>query len=204
MKILSTTIACLAASLLLGAFAVADEVRKVKLVFVNDEAQPVVFEGDELGLGETRHVNAEDGTPLTLTRTEKGYSIEVEGRTIELAMPEIPGGGQGQGFRWVSADVEGAEGGDGAVKKHQVIIHEVKGGGDAEIEVVGPGAHKVEKRIMVHGAPGDGKKTVRVIVEGKDGEKAELKARLLASGALDGLDDASRQKVLDALGDRQN
>lgn len=202
MKLLSTTIACLSASLLVGALAVAEEVRKVKLIFaVDGQTEPVTFEGDEMTLGETRTVTTESGRPVTLTRTETGYSVDIDGKKLELEAPGPKHLGEA-GFRYlmIDADDEDGEPAPGE-KRKKILITEASATADADVSVTADG-RKIEKRIHIvhdgegpHGKPGE---HVKVVVMGKDPNKTELKARLIASGVLDKLDEETRRKVLAA------
>jgi hypothetical protein len=203
MKLLSTTIACLSASLLVGALAIAEEVRKVKLIFaVDGQTEPVTFEGDELTLGETRTLTTESGRPVTLTRTETGYSVDIDGKKLELEAPGPKHLGEG-GFRYLMIDADDEDGEPGAPgeKRKKILITEASSSADADVSVTADG-RKIEKRIhFVHGGEGGQGKPgehVKVVVMGKDPNKTELKARLIASGVLDKLDEETRRKVLAA------
>jgi hypothetical protein len=207
MKLLSTTIACLSASLLVGALAIAEEVRKVKLIFaVDGQSEPVTFEGDEMTLGETRTMTTESGRPVILTRTESGYSVDIDGKKLELATPDPKDLGE-NGFRYLMVDAdEAGEPGAPGEKRKKIIIAEASASTDADVSVTADG-RKVEKRIHIvrggeggHGQPGE---HVKVVVMGKDPDKTELKARLIASGVLDKLDEETRRKVLAAFDENE-
>lgn len=210
MKALSIAVACLAATLAIAAFSPAAEAEGAKhlklMLTTNPEAGPVTIETDELALGETRSFTSEKGRPVLLTRTDKGYELDVDGDKTTIAIPE-PGG---DGFSWETRE-ETVEGDGGQKVERHVIVKrlgegaavQVEGDGTPRIEIVGdaPGGHQEVKVIrMDHrgGAPGEPAKMM--VMLGGDGQFAAARAKLEASGALDGLDQATRDKILAALG----
>jgi hypothetical protein len=180
--------ACLVATLAIATFASAEEEKQFKLLLqTNPEAGLVKIETGELALGETRSFTSEKGRPVLLTRTEQGFEIDVDGKKTVVDLPP-PGG---DGFAWETRDEETAGEGGAQIERH-VIVKRL--GGDAALQVGGDGPH-----LEIHGAEkaAGGKK---VIVLGGDGHFAAARAHLLASGALDGLDPAARDRILAALG----
>lgn len=75
------------------------------------------FDLDEMQTGETRSIVDEDGRPILITRTEDGYSFNVDGKVIDL--PQIHALG-GDSVHWVSDDAAG-----------DVNVHVIKGAGSA-------------------------------------------------------------------------
>lgn len=210
MKALSALIASLAATLAIATFVQAEEEKHIKLVLqTSPEAGLVTFETGELALGETRAFTSEKGRPVLLTKTEQGFEIDVDGKKTQIDLPEAGG----EGFEWETREGEAAAGGEPRIERH-VIVKRM--GGDAAIQLEGGG-----QRIEIHAgepvpagkevrvihlgeghAAGEGGK--RVIVLGGDGDFPAARAKLLASGALDGLDPATRDKILAALGQKND
>ena len=102
----------LATLLALGA-AHADEVEKrveMKMVVTGDDHETITFDSNaagfepsDLAVGETRTIPNDSGRAITMTRTESGLQIDVDGKTIEL--PDV--GAHGEHMMMVDAiDVE--------------------------------------------------------------------------------------------------
>ncbi len=208
MKILSTTLACLVATLAIAALAQAEETKHIKLVLQTDPAAgAVTIETGDLALGETRSFTSEKGRPVLLTRTEQGFEIDVDGKKTVVDLP--PAGGDGFEFE-TTEEMEGESAGGEKQVQRRVIVHRL--GDGAAVQVHGEGSPHIaihrgdpagagrEVRI-VHLGEGHGKAGEAVhLVMGGDGQFAAARAQLLASGALDGLEPAARQKILAALG----
>ena len=213
-KTLSKTLACLAACFAIGLFAQAEDQRKIKLLLMNDDSGKIEIETEDLALGETRSFTSEKGKTVLLTRDEKGLELDVEGKKTRIELPE-PGGPSG--FEYEIEEALHEEGGE-AQKEHRVIIKrlgpdsklELTPGDGTRVEVIGgPGAagEPVKKEVRVihlgDGQGTDGKKQIQIHLHGDD-DLAAARAKLIASGALDGLDAAAREKILAALGGSQN
>lgn len=101
-------LAVLATLLALGA-AHADEVEKrveMKMVVTGDDHQTITFDSNaagfepsDLAVGETRTIPNDSGRAITMTRTESGLQIDVDGKTIEL--PDV--GAHGEHMMMVDA-----------------------------------------------------------------------------------------------------
>ena len=209
MKTLSNLVACLAATLAIATLAQADEERRIKLM-INPSAETglVTIEGSELAIGESRSFTSEKGVPVQVTRTEKGFEIEADGKKTQI---DLPGEG-GDGFEFETFDHEGKPGEPAGERRVIVkrlgpdgkIITQSGDGARVEIRHLGEPAdgRKIEKEVRVirlHDGEGlDGKK-IQVMIDG-DAEFAAARAKLIASGALDGLDEATRERILKALG----
>lgn len=211
-KTLSKTLACLAACFAIALFAQAEDQRKIKLMLMNDDSGKIEIETEDLVLGETRTFTSEKGKTVLLTRDEKGLELDVEGKKTRIELPE-PGGPSG--FEYEIEEALREEGGE-AQKEHKVIIKrlshdskvELAPGDGTRIQVIGgePGAAgtEVQKEVRVFHLGGEGTngeaKKVHIVLNGGDDDLAAARAKLIASGALDGLDAAAREKILAALG----
>jgi hypothetical protein len=209
MKTLSNLVACLAATVAIATFAQADEERHIKLIInPSPETGLVTIEGSELAIGETRSFTSEKGLPVQVTRTEKGFEIEADGKKTQIDLP----GEDGDGFDFETFHDEGKPG--EPVKERVIVKRLGKDGkivtqsGDGSKIIIHSGdpasgaPHKVEKEvrvIRVHGGEGADGKKVHLMIDG-DHEFAAARAKLIASGALDGLDEATRERILAALG----
>lgn len=101
-------LAVLATLLALGA-AHADEVEKrveMKMVVTGDDHETITFDSNaagfepsDLAVGETRTIPNDSGRAITMTRTESGLQIDVDGKTIEL--PDV--GAHGEHMMMVDA-----------------------------------------------------------------------------------------------------
>ena len=140
-----------------------------------------------MAVGETRTLESESGSPVTVTRDETGFDVDVNGKTVRVEdrFGEIP---EGDGnLRFEKRVVIGGEGEDGA---HTMVFH-----GDGE-----PGEVVVMKRRAGEGdAHGFAFST-------DGGELPEIPfgvegtiARLEKSAKFQELDAATRAKVLEAL-----
>jgi hypothetical protein len=207
MKTLSNLVACLAATVAIATFVQADEERQIKLMInPSPETGLVTIEGSELAIGETRSFTSEKGVPVQVTRTEKGFEIDADGKKTQIDLPGDPT----EGLEFETFDHEGKP---GEPVQHKVIVKRlgpdgkiITQSGDSRVVIrsgdAAPGSDgKIEKEVRViriHGDDKDGKK-VHLMLDG-DHEFAAARAKLIASGALDGLDDAQRERILKALG----
>ena len=103
------------------AFASAAGNEKTTIKLVNGD-QVSTFNADDLSVGETRQLIADDGRNIIVSRTESGLDIDdgTDLTRVKLLPP-------GEGLRWVSDD-SGAE----ADGKHRIEIRKVIKAGDNE------------------------------------------------------------------------
>jgi len=124
--------------------ATADEPRretKIQLVLQHDGALEKIALEDlhDLALGESRPFTTESGKNATVTRTERGFEIDLEGRKIALA--DGPGAGvEGEGDVFVfHKKIEIAEGDDAET----MVWHSAEGDEGRQVRVIrklgGPG-----------------------------------------------------------------
>lgn len=150
MKRISTPLAltalalALAAGVAVAAAATADEPReetRIKLILHQDGAMEKIELEDlhDLALGESRSFTTESGKLGTVTRTEKGFELDLEGKKITVADgPE--GGAEGEGNVFVfHKKVEIGEGDDAKT----MVWHSAEGGEGHQVRVIkklgGPG-----------------------------------------------------------------
>jgi len=150
------------------------------------DGDSVTIDASDMDVGEVRQVYTEAGKQVVLSRNEEGFDLEIDGEHIAL---EGPGHG---------VHVLGAH--PGATQVFVKRIHKDDGGEDVDhqVFVFSPESeHHVALKIA-----GDGEavsKRVREVL----GERRDPGQHLIDSGALDGVDEATRQKILDALKDWQ-
>lgn len=150
MKRISTPLAltalalALAAGVAVAAAATADEPReetRIKLILNQDGAMEKIELEDlhDLALGESRSFTSESGKLGTVTRTEKGFELDLEGKKITVADgPE--GGAEGEGNVFVfHKKVEIGEGDDAKT----LVWHSAGPGDGHQVRVIrkldGPG-----------------------------------------------------------------
>lgn len=132
------------------------------------------IEFDDLEIGETRQFFTEEGKEILVTRTEEGLEMTVDGKKIDV-FHGLPG----EGHRAIFVGNDDGE-------KHVVRIeHEIHGedGEDANVFVWSGDDGEV--------TTGEGG---FVFIQGESARE-----RLLESGALDELDEETRQRILDEL-----
>lgn len=141
---LTLTALALAAGVAVAAAATADEPReetKIKLILNQDGALEKIELEDlhELALGVSRSFTTESGKPGTVTRTEKGFELDLDGRKITVA--DEPGAGaEGEGDVFVfHKKIEIAEGDDAKT----MVWHSAEPGEGHSVRVIkkigGPG-----------------------------------------------------------------
>jgi hypothetical protein len=222
MKTLSLTVACLAA-LALVSLTQAEEAHKIKLILDGSpESGRITIEADDLAIGETRSYTSEKGRPVLVTRGENGLEIDVDGKKTVIDL--LPSDGEGFELHTFGHEGEPGEGGQAKtrviVKKMggngQVLIHE----GDTAIDIkdgkivlddsqgkevriirLGEGDGKHLRILDGHDKDGQAKKVHVMVAPGADLSAA--RAKLIRSGALDGLDAATRERILAALDGEQ-
>ena len=176
-KILTLLLVAVAAT-----FAVAGDgshvERHVKLAIAGETGEePLVIEADDLEVGDTRQFFTESGKEVLLTRTEDGYDIEVDGKKIDVGMP---GGGHHTFETGDAKRVFVFKGDPGDTEGEHVFIHH----GEEGYEWVQDGGENVDVQVLHHGHP-------------------SALEHLRAKGILDELDEAARQKIVDALEELQ-
>ncbi len=187
MKTLRVILSLLAAVLLTATFAVAGEddepkihtKHRVKLVTEVD-SEPLVIEAEDLEVGETRQFFTDSGKEVVLTRTEEGLEVEVDGKKIDIGMH---GGDHHSMFSF------------GGGEKKSVFIRKEKHGEHEE------GEHGEHRYLYVHGDEDfewvdGGEEDVEIIAL----HHQSALERLREAGVLDEVDEATRQKIIDALG----
>lgn len=201
MKSIHTLLAVAVASLIAVTFSYAgeDHSHESHVTLEIDGSDAVVADVSDLAIGESRQIYAGD-KEVVITNTEDGLKIDIDGETVDV-------GGHGQHLMKLHSrhgagdhDVESIFTSSQAnvIVKHlageegEHGYHFISGDGeDVEIDFDMDGDHEWidadgEHRVIVF----DG-------VGGHSGEAAAL--RLEASGALEGLDEAKKQEILDAL-----
>ncbi len=197
MKKLGLLIALVTATLIAVGVSFAGEEHEVKYrikVVLDDEAELIDVEFDDMEVGEARQFFTDSGKEVIVTRTEEGHKLEVDGREIDL------------GLHGALHEHHGAHVGIHKCKKGEkehccegaskVIIHK-QGHEDGEIEatadvfvMVGDeGEHHIEHL-------GEHHKRVKMILDHPNALE-----HLLESGVLDELDPEARQKIIDTLKD---
>ncbi len=188
MKTIHAILALIVATLFVSAATLAGaepEIQhRIKLKIQHDD-ELVAIDAENMEVGETRQSYTESGKEVLFTRTEDGYRLEVDGEEIELDLPHGKG--------------------------HHTMIR-THGGEDAKVIVRKFGHDCEHGEDRAHGADckhgyaylhtddhhwvekGEGGEEVHIEIERTD--PADY---LLESGVLDGLDEATRQKILDTL-----
>ncbi len=149
----------------------AHEKKMIKLE-LNGDSEPTELDITELEVGESRQYFDEEGRKVLVTRLEEGLEIDVDGETIEVRSP---------GHIGIHEEHEIHEGHEG---QRRVIIKKLGGGDGEDVDV------NVE---VLEGGSGEHSRLVVKSI----GSAAD---RLIESGALDELDEETRQRILDALG----
>lgn len=131
---------------------------KTHFKIITTDAGKVDFELDELAVGETKSFTSDQGKNVEVTRTDEGYSLDVDGKKMEIKIAS----GAGSAFRF-ETDGEGHD-------SREVIV--MKKGGAAD---------ESDRHVMIvtDGEDEDGKKVIRkrivTRVGGEDGEKVEVR-----------------------------
>ena len=146
--------------------------RRVKVVVADHEGETEVLElrGESLEVGESREWVTDSGKVVVITRTEEGFSVTVDGEEIDLG--GLPLGGE-----------------DGEPVK--VIRKIVKTGHGETVDIEGLDELDLESLVLGEG----GAHGAHVIRLGFSG----LKQHLEESGALEGLSDEQRHRILSAI-----
>lgn len=152
---------------------------RFKLVLATPDSEgmeTVEFEG--LEVGESRHITTESGKPVTVTRDEEGYLLDIDGR--EMRVGHGPGGIEIEGCEALETivEMEGEEG-DTEARRH-VVVHRMHHGDDGEGEA---GDAKTRRRVVIK-THGDGDlseedldsrvEEILAEIEGVEGAKVEV------------------------------
>lgn len=189
MKIIHAILALIFATLFVAAFSFAGDApeiqHKVKIKIQHD-GELVAIDAENMEVGETRQSYTESGKEVLFTRTEDGYQLEVDGKEIELGM-------HGEGHHstiHTSGD-----------KDAKVIVRKFRGGDCEHDEDCEHGEHgysfihaDTDHHWVEKGEGGAEDVYIQI-------ERTDPGDYLLESGVLDGLDEATRQKILDTLGE---
>ena len=180
MKTIHAILALIFATLLVSAFSFAAEPEvefkhHIKLK-IADGDELIEVDAADMEVGETRQSFTESGKEVLITRMEKGYQLEVDGKEIDLGLSH--GEGHHEAFHF-SGD-EGAK----------VMIRTM-------------GGEEGHKYAFIHKA-GEGDEDMHWVE--KDGGDVDVFIQrfspadhLLESGVLDDLSEEKRQEILDAL-----
>ena len=115
---------------LIASAAIAGEKHETRIKIVTDDTETGTFEwsssdadGDfsDLEVGDSKTITGDDGKEVTVTRTEKGLTFDIDGRAIE--MMDFDGDGE------IMVDVDVIHEGDGRHMIHKdgdVVIKEMK------------------------------------------------------------------------------
>lgn len=179
--------------------------RQVKLKILADD-EMVDLDLSHLEVGESEQLYTENGKEIVALRTEEGFEIDVEGRDEPIV---VKTGDHAYAF---SLDHDCDESDDDCthdviVRKNVHVIHE-----DGEHEH-GEGAHTMmfisedgehhavggHANVWISGdAEGDGEGDGMQVFRFNGGGEGAIE-KLLASGALDNLDETKREEILEAL-----
>ncbi|MCP4655283.1 MAG: hypothetical protein GY856_07680 [bacterium] len=197
MKKLGLLIALITATLITVGVSFAGEEHEIQYrikVALDDDGELVDIEFDDMEVGEARQFFTDSGKEVTVTRTEEGHKLEVDGREIDLGMhgPLHKHHGAHVGIHKCGKSEEGEKGPccEGASK---IVIHKTAGDGETEATaevfvMVGDGEdHHLEHFGGHH-------ERVEVLMD-----HSNILEHLLESGVLDELDPEARQKIIDTL-----
>lgn len=179
MRTLGWTIATAAVLAILGLtspslLADGDTEHHVKLKLALDGSDSADFVLDNLAVGETRTFTTAEGKPVTATRTETGYDIDVNGKKIHIAGP----GSEEHGLQLHSGDgkkiiVRSGAGENAGQEKNISVV--IAGDGDASATVSsGEPQVRIHKVQRIHGGDGEAEAEVIVRALGADGQEIEL------------------------------
>jgi hypothetical protein len=214
--------ALIAAALAFATLAHADEDMKfealIKLVLDDEHADVIELDASDMEIGDSRQLYTASGKEVVVTRGENGFEITVDGEDLDLPTVHqekkvviVKAHGEHDGEHQELHEV--IIGGEGDHESHSV--HKIVIGGEGEhgehvFHHSGEGSHQMvfisedgeatDVDIDSEGfawAFGDGAKVMRV----DGGSAAE---HLEESGALDNLDEATRERILEALRQHQD
>ncbi len=124
-----------------AAASAAEMKSEIKLVLDRDGGHEAMVLEDlhALAVGESRSFTSESGKPVTVTRDEAGFTVEVDGKTLRLE------------------DHFDAAPGEGEVvlRRHQIELRDADGGGNTMVFHSGAGAEEGQVKI-VRRLDGDG------------------------------------------------
>lgn len=130
---------------------------KTRFKLITPEIGKLDLDLEPLEEGESKTFTTDSGKEVTITRTEEGYTLDVDGKEIKIQA----GGDNATAFRFET---------DGGAGHREVIVLNKAGEADAT-------DHHV--MIVTNGEDEDGKKVIRkhivTRVDGKDGETVDVK-----------------------------
>lgn len=143
-SVFARSAAALALAGMIGAVHAGDagsNTTMIKLLGKDKKFETVKFDG-ELDVGGSRGLYTDAGTPVTVTRTDKGLSIEFADRSVEVPYPSMSALGEGDA--------------------QNLVIHE--GSSEKNIVIVKHGEHGA-----AHAGGAHHQKRVIVVKDGEDG-----------------------------------
>lgn len=214
--------ALVATALAFATFAHADEEVKVealiKLVLDDEHAEVIELDASDMEIGDSRQLYTESGKEVVVTRGENGFEITVDGEDLDLptvhqqkkvVIVKAHGEHDGEHDELHEVIIHG----EGDYKSHSAYKFVISGegeGGEHVFHHSGDGSHHAvfisesgettDVDVDSEGfawATGEGAKVMRV-----DGSSAA--EHLEESGALDNLDEATRERILEALRKHQD
>lgn len=186
MKLAQSLLAALFATLLIATAGIAlagHDVEDQVKIFLDGDSEATVIDVEDMEVGDTRQLFTDSGKEVLITRTEEGFDLEVDGKSIDI-------GGKGHFF--------GAHGLHGEGHGETKVIVKHLSGDDHGFHFINTDGENVTVDINedFHWVHGEGAQEMRVFALG--GHQAAAQ-RLEESGVLDDLSDEKRQEILDAL-----
>ena len=199
---------------------------QVKLRIITDAGEDLELNLGELEVGDTETFFTDAGTPVWVTRTESGFEIQVDGEDDPLIINGFGIGDFDIDVGDIDIDIECDD--DEDCDKHVIIKKHIAHDGDFSLISDDTRAEVIAmvKERLAGGADGkakiafmskDGDMQIldgdddHVWIDADSADHANVKVlhlggdsaaqRLIDSGALEGLDEAKRQEILDALND---
>ena len=196
MKTIHAILALLFATLFVSVFSFADEAKHEVKIKIQQDGDLIDLEAQDMEVGETRQSFSDSGKEILLTRTEEGYDLTVDGKQVDIGMAH--------GDRH-SVFVHSGDSEDAKVMVRKIMV-EGKGDGEAhgfhfihgeEGDEDHGTHHWVQKGDEAHG-------THHWVQKGDDShvfmiERVNPADHLVESGVLDGLDEETRQNILETL-----
>lgn len=199
--------------------------RAIKMMIVTDAGESVSLDLGDMEVGDSETFYTDNNVPVWVTRNESNFEILVEGEDEALTVPAFDGDEFHLGDGEFDLDVLCEDEDD---CDHNITIHKHVTDGDFEIAGLDEET-RARVMAMIQDKLGDAGDEASIAFIAKDGDMQVLgdgehawtgadgetrvkvlklnsgspAQRLIESGALDGLDEAKRQEILDALGSGQ-